>query len=346
MKPYGLCADIHLHSWSAFSKVSTSGVNERLEIILSELKRCSVEVIKAGGDTMIVAGDIFHVRGSIAPLVLNPTMDCFREIISSGVNVTLLAGNHDAELKDVTRLSSAITALEGVGCSVINEYVMSDDMILIPWQKSVAELKLKLESITGHRGSRDLILHAPIDDVLIGIPSHGLDASYLASLGFRRVFSGHYHNFKDFENKVYSIGSTTHLTWSDIDSKAGFLIVSDEGVKWHKSHAPEFVEIDAGMDHSEIAMIVDGHYVRAKLKTSKQSDVEESRQFLLDSGAKGVVIVAEREAVGAMRTGTATVKAGASLEVSVGDFIKAQSYTNQEALALLCHEILTEARGA
>ena len=97
-KLYGLCADLHLHGWSAFSDTTEHGTNSRLEILLSELLRCATEVIKNGGDTMIVAGDVFHVRGSIAPLVLNPVKDCFKGIIGMGVKVILLAGNHDAEL--------------------------------------------------------------------------------------------------------------------------------------------------------------------------------------------------------------------------------------------------------
>jgi hypothetical protein len=122
--------------------------------------------------------------------------------------------------------------------------------------------------------------------------------------------------------------------------------MSDEGVKWFKSHAPEFVEITAETDPSEIELLVDGNYVRAKLNSSKQSDVEESRQYLLDCRAKGVVVIANRTEPTAGRDGATAIKAGATLEASVGDFIKSQSYPNPEALAVLCNEILAEAKGA
>jgi DNA repair exonuclease SbcCD nuclease subunit len=349
MRPYGIISDSHHHSWSAFSETLPNGVNSRLQILLDETRRCAAEVRKAGGDTIIHGGDLFHVRGSLPPSVLNPTKDCYRDLIKDGFKIVINAGNHDLEGKEADRISSAITSLEDVGCYVINEAetLSSEDFILIPWQKNVAELKLKLDAIDPSVVSEcDLILHAPIDGVILGVPDHGLDAAYLASLGFRRVFSGHYHNFKDFGNGVYSIGALTHHTWSDIGSKAGFLIVSDEGVKWHKSHAPEFVEIDPSTDPEEIPLIVDGNFVRVKLNTSKQSDVEESRQFLLDNGAKGVVVIAERFVSTSAREGGATVSAGASLEVSVHDFVKAQSYASPEAVAALCGEILNEAKGA
>ncbi len=343
MKPYGLCADLHFHPWSAFATTNSEGLNGRLMFLLDEMNRMAMEVRKAGGDTIYAAGDIFHVRGSIAPLVLNPVKDCFKSIIDSGINIVLVAGNHDAELKDVTRLSSAITALEDIGCVVINEPGRIGDLVLVPWLKSVEELKKTLEDCEADERT-DLIIHAPIDDVIPGLPSHGLDADYLDKLGFRRVFAGHYHNHKDFGNGVYSIGALAHHTWSDVGSKAGFLIVSESEVKWFKSHAPEFIEVTEGMDKETIEMLVDGNYVRAKLNTSRQSEVEEARSFLMDCGAKGVVILAQKEESAIKRTGSAIVKAGMTLDASVGDFIKTTGYKNPAELAVLCGDILAEAR--
>ena len=110
MKPYGLMADLHLHNWNAFASVGESGVNARLQLLLNEIRRCADEVKKAGGDTIVIAGDVFHVRGSIAPSVLNPTLDTLRHLISGGIRFVILAGNHDLEGKESNRIGSAITA--------------------------------------------------------------------------------------------------------------------------------------------------------------------------------------------------------------------------------------------
>lgn len=352
-KPYGIISDTHNHGWSAFSTTLESGVNSRLQSILDETKRCAEEVRKAGGDTMYHCGDLFHVRGSIAPSVLNPTLDCYRDIIKSGIKIVIDAGNHDLEGKESNRLGSAITALEGVGCTIINSFEhglrdAGDRVVMIPWTQNIAELKdliVKARDADPVPNEIDLMLHAPLDGVIMGIPDHGLDPAWLGSLGFRRVFSGHYHNHKEFPNNVFSIGALSHHTWSDVGSKAGFLIVSDAGVKWFKSHAPEFVEILATTDPAEIPLLVDGHYVRAKINSTKQKDVEELRAYLIDCGAKGVTILAQKEASVTVRDGS-TVKAGASLEVSVADFIKMQSYADPEKLAVLCQDILTTVRSA
>lgn len=351
---YGLLADIHLHEWSAFATALSNGLNSRLDILLSELKRCAEEVRNAGGDMMILAGDVFHVRGSVSPMVLNPMLDVTKEIIDSGMRVVALAGNHDLTGKESNRLGSAITALEGIGCEVVNDLdtglKLVDGVVMIPWVPRTDDLKaaiLKALESSANPSETDLILHAPIDGVIPGLPDHGLTADWLGSLGFRSVYAGHYHHHKEFEHNVFSIGALAHHTWSDVGTKAGFLIVESTGPKWFKSHAPEFVEIDASVDPSEIPLLVDGNYARVRINSTKQKDVEELRAYLTDCGARGVVILAaQREEIATRREGGAAVRAGASLEVSVTDFIKARSYANPEKLALLCNDILAEARNA
>ena len=348
MKPFGIISDTHHHAWSAFSTVLPSGINSRLDMLLKETHRCADEVREAGGDTIFHAGDLFHVRGSLAPSVLNPTLDCYKSLIVRGFKIVILAGNHDLEGKESNRVSSAITALEGVGCRVVNKttYDMGGaaQMVMIPWTPVIAELKALIEMVDpADRAGCDLIIHAPLDGVIPGIPDHGLDPAWLAKLGFKRIFAGHYHHHKDFGGGVHSIGALAHHTWSDIGTKAGFLVVSETAVKWHKSHAPEFVEITAETDIEEIPLIVDGNFVRAKINSSDAGDVRELREHLLDSGAKGVVILSQKKSSVEPRTGE-TITAGASLEVSVNDYIKAQKFADEAKLAILCGEIMGEVR--
>ena len=348
-KPYGLISDTHHHLWSAFSTTLPTGVNSRLQLILDETRRCAEEVKAAGGDTIFHGGDLFHVRGSIAPSVLNPTIDCYREILKSGVQIIINAGNHDLEGKEAARVSSAITALEGIGCQVVNRpaYAARDDMVIIPWIQNIAELKKAIEHVDpADRPGCDLLLHAPIDGVIPGLPDHGLDWAYLDGLGFRRVFAGHYHHHKNVGGKVWSIGSLTPQTWSDIGAKSGFLIVHPTEVRWFASHSPQFVEIDGTTDPADIPLIVDGNYVRVKINSGKTADIEAMRQYLTDSGAKGVTVMQVKSAAPVARAGGATLKAGATLEQSIGDFITMKAMPRSEKLKRLCGDILTTVRSA
>jgi len=353
MAPYGIISDTHHHAWSAFAKTNPGGVNSRLQIILDETLRAAKEVKAAGGNILFHAGDMFHVRGRITPSVQNPTLDMYNFITATiGINIVILAGNHDLETEESNRLGSAITALDAVhGVRVINEvmqgYGVHDNVLLVPWIKDVEKLKAAIERIDPlDRLGVDLIIHAPVDGVIAGIPSHGLDDAYLAGLEYRRVFCGHYHHHKDFGNGVYSIGALAHHTWSDVGSKAGFLIVTDKEVKWHASHAPSFVEITAETPIEEIPLIVDGNYVKAKIGSSKASDVEEMRQFLTkDCQAAGVVIFSQREGSVSERSTTA-VSASTTLETSVSSFVDAGTYTFKSDLQKVCQEILAEVRAA
>ena len=343
--PYALLSDLHFHSWSSFSTVQEDGINSRLQLIIDEVHRAKNELIKAGGKRMILAGDIFHTRGAVSPEVLNPVVRLFEEVCKE-IEVFAIAGNHDLSSKDASWLSNAASALIPAGVIMANEpmyrYEDGSGLLLIPWQSSVDQLKKVLNHYANilvvTKFDTDVIIHAPVDGIISGLPDHGLTDKCLASLGFKRVFSGHYHNFKDFGNGVYSIGATTHQTWSDVGSKAGFLLVGDDEVKRFASHAPSFVDIFGDMSEEEL-MICDGNYCRLRIGKATPEEIIEVRKEIMDRGAKGVVIQAVKETTIEERDKSVAVKA-VSLEQSVTDYI-AKTFGGDTELSKLCSDILT-----
>lgn len=354
-KPYGLLADLHLHPWSSFSATNDDGVNSRLVALLSEIYRAARAVHEKGGNVLVFAGDVFHVRGSVAPTVLNATKDMLYKCHSEfGTQFVIIPGNHDLEGKNSTRLGSAVTALEDSFVTVRNDIHVDGELgaALIPWFESVAQLKVELER---HApvvpGSYDAIIHAPIDGVIAGLPLHGLDPEYLAGLGYRRIFAGHYHNHKQmhpgvamgdpetdprFYGEVYSIGALAHHTWSDIGARAGFLLVTPEAVDFHSTHLPQFIDLTRLVDVTpeDMPLMVDGNYVRVRVEASKIKEVEAARAELIKMGARGVLVQPEpKPPAESLRVGVATVKSGASLETSVGDFIKTMKDIDPAAVA-------------
>lgn len=348
-KVYGLMADVHLHEWSSFSTTTKDGQNSRLVGLLDEIERCAGEVKETGGNTIIMAGDIFHVRGSVSPPVLNALrdrLDRCREAF--GTHFVVLAGNHDLTGKDSTRLGSAVTALEQDYVRVCNQVHIDTDIgvMLVPWIENIDNLKEEIVALTrldAHDHSEfDLILHAPIDGVIKGLPSHGLAPEWLASLGFKRVASGHYHNHKRFDGNVYSIGALSMHTWSDVGSRAGFLIVRPDRVDWRKSHLPEFIDLSqlVGAEPESIPYIVDGNFVRVRVEASKTKDVEAARTELLEMGAKAVVVQAMPKPPVRSDGVVPSAASGSSLEVSVAEFVNhmigvPNELVAKEALAVL-----------
>lgn len=356
--PYGVVSDTHNHGWNFFAVDNADGVNSRLQIIIDETKRAAATTRAAGGDVLFHGGDLFHVRGSIKPSVLNPTTDAYKDLTLDGFKVVVVAGNHDLEGKNSSRLGSAVTSLESIGCTIVNEarvIELSADhhVLVIPWHDKVAELKVVLEDwskkfAAARPAHLDLIIHAPVDGVIPGLPDHGLDNAWLATLGFDRIFSGHYHNHKDFGNGVYSIGAIAHHTWGDVNSKAGFLISDDKGVHYNASRAPSFIEIDSKTDPDDIPLIVPGNYVKVKIDSAKTSDIAAVRQLMVDNSAKGVVVLSQKAPAVAPRVG-ATVKAGMTLEGSVAAYIDGKGIHNvdfKDKLQALCADILTTVKAS
>ena len=143
-KPYAIISDIHFHNWQAFSKVGEDGINNRLQYLLDEVKRAADELIKEGGNTLFVAGDLFHVRGSIAPSVLNPVLDLFQSISDRGVFTFIIPGNHDLEGKHSSDIGNAVRALKSIhSISVIEkpEAFATSKVIMLPWVEDLEELR-------------------------------------------------------------------------------------------------------------------------------------------------------------------------------------------------------------
>jgi DNA repair exonuclease SbcCD nuclease subunit len=340
-QPYALVADVHAHNWSQFSQINSDGVNTRLRAILDELVRAAQAVLDAGGDTLRIAGDLFHVRGTIAPSVFNPTFDTFKRICGGmGVDVEIIPGNHDLEGKHADQLGNAMQQLDLIdGCVVTVQVEVTDDAVLVPWIEDLNDLRAVLKQHADP--TKDCIIHAPLNGVIKGLPDHGLDPEELAKLGYRRVFSGHYHNHKEFAGGVYSIGATTHQTWSDPGTAAGFLLVYPDRVEFNETAAPKFVNID----HEQfVPANVAGNFCRLRLKDVEPDAVKKLREDLTTAGALGIVDHSTKK-----REVTRGVSSGknVTLEVSVANYVAKHLESgnlSKKRIAIAALDVLTEAR--
>jgi DNA repair exonuclease SbcCD nuclease subunit len=353
---YGIASDLHCHAWSTFATIDSDGVNSRLRIILSELERTAAAIQKAGGKLLVIAGDIFHTRGSLDPEVLNPTQDTFRKILDTGVEIAFIPGNHDLKGKDASALTSGAQTLGETFSTEatvrpFNVPARWDNIAFLPWRESIDELIASARKLAGECGSQlsqtDLIIHAGIDGTLATMPPRGLTAGRLAALGFRRVFAGHYHHHVDHGGGVYSIGATTHQTWSDVNSKAGFLIVSDDKVQFHESRAPRFIDI-TGMDVEEMEATVPNNYARFRGEGFTPEQLKELKEWLFEAGAKGVSIQVPKSTT-IVRTGATGAKSKAvTLDQSVLDYVDAAkdipAHIDRDSIKRECADVLSSAK--
>lgn len=342
---YGIASDIHLHNWSAFHKVLPTGENDRLMISLNALHSMATFLHDRDMKRLYIAGDLFHVRGKITPSVLNPTLKVFAEIVKL-VEVRIIPGNHDLESDDSQELTNATQALQALGCVVVTEptYFEDDDVFMVPWEPSLSELKKTLKQGQADHSPETAIIHAPLNGVIPGIPDHGLEAKELSGLGYKFIFCGHYHNYVDFGNGVFSIGALTHLTWNDVNTIAGYLIIdADREVHQYETNAPRFVDYDESLSNEQAAKLCAGNYVRVKLGEASEKEIQVIRELVQSEyEARGVTVHAQPKRTTTARK--ATITAGASLGASVNEYIEhSETSVDKDLLSRECETIMAEA---
>ncbi|GGM16845.1 exonuclease [Pseudomonas asuensis] len=350
---YGICSDAHLHNWSAFSRVDEKGLNSRLGHILDQIQRAAEDTCKAGGRTLYITGDLFHVRGSVSPTVLNPTIDLFTRLTTSlGLKVRVLAGNHDLESRDSSALGNACESLRTIsGIEVISTPALFEDekVVMVPWYDRLDDVRHHIDTCLADVSRRGeipdtwtLMLHAPVNGVLAGLPDNGFSAAELARYGFKRVFVGHYHNHKRFEGEVYSVGATTHQTWNDVGSRAGYLLVGEAEVDFRNSSAPRFIDLDNHWNEAEARTQCAGNYVRARLGEATEDDISQLRNQLKDWGVLGSLVQAIPLPRSATTQRRSHVSNAPTLRESIRGWVQENS-TFGDPLITLCNDILNEA---
>ncbi|UBM12712.1 metallophosphoesterase [Cupriavidus metallidurans] len=352
---YALVADIHFHGWSAFSKVDETGQNTRLTALLNDFRQAGEKARIAGAARMYVAGDLFHVRGAIAPSVLIPVRDVLADLVAQGLEIRILAGNHDMEFKHSSRLGNATGGVDMIGVTLIHSTTVFEDdkVVAVPWHESTKGLREELERVAQdlrdgmkNPGDYDLHIHAPVEGVIMGLD--GIHAAWLASLGFKRVFTGHYHNHKVLEvGKVISIGALAHHTWSDVGTEAGWLLV-DHRVQHFASTCPKFADFDADGGGEGVDDLVRGNYVRVRVKAgTKPAAVTAIRTELEKLGALGVIIQTTKELTRSRAAAAIPVShspgGSISVEASVSHYIKSLALAYEGVVQEMAASVLAEA---
>lgn len=350
--PYALCADIHAHNWTMFSKINENGVNSRLAHIIAELARMAEIASDKGCRAIYIAGDLFHVRGSISPSVINALKPA---MVNAARDFDLcwkvIPGNHDLEGRDSEILGSAVKAMECPQIEVMHDVGYDSRVAWVPWFNDKATFLAKCEELKQRIAqdkkytSRelDLLIHVGIDGVLAGVPGH-FAAEELATLDFKRVFSGHYHAHVCFNvngKQVTSIGALTHQTFSDVGTKAGFLIVSDAVANHFESAAPKFVDWCPYL-HANEPEFYKGNFVRVKDVDLDEAGISQLRRELEDFGALGITISALPNNKIVRRNGSTLNSV--SIEQSIDDWLNQRKCSDVSSVKSMALDVLREAR--
>jgi DNA repair exonuclease SbcCD nuclease subunit len=343
-------SDTHYHNFARFAVLDDEGVNSRVLETIEATKEAAKHAKSLGIKIVFHGGDCFHVRGKISPSVLNPVIELYRYIVQDlGMQVYMIAGNHDLEGRDSTELSNTATALKGVGVDVISEPKIYQELktVFLPYIHQRSDLMKAIEECTNLATGEKvedytLVIHTALNDVIKNIPNNGLNASELSVFGFKQILCGHYHNHKQFDG-VMSVGALTHQSFSDINSKAGYVIEQDDKYTHYETKAPKFVDVDQAIKKHDFEAAVKDNFVRARLEQATQTQVNALRDVITSAGAKGVIILntpkQKRETV---RQNTSNSSESVTIEASVALWVKDNQKLHTEKVTAKAIALLQE----
>lgn len=297
--PVLVISDTHYHNFKQYAAINAKGINSRLGDILRATVEAAMELKRRGGNVIVHCGDVFHVRGHLPPSVLNPVVDMYKRLIEQGFEVHMISGNHDLETDNTVRVSSSVSALESVGVKVYHEptvvAIQDERWYFVPWFKDLKHLKeiIDVDLFKFRHQPTNLVIHAPLNGVIVGIPDHGLSPDDFKGLGYRRVYCGHYHNHVEYVlsdgTQVFSVGALTHQNWGDTESRAGYVLHGDD-VDQVPTHAPKFRKVS----FKDLEFFDDQFYADNYIKVCggdfTPAEAQAVKDELLLKGAKAVVV--------------------------------------------------------
>jgi len=298
--PLAFAADLHIHAYKAHSRLLDGLWNSRVHFAMHALANvCAIAKQNEAMD-IILAGDIFHVRGALRPSTLTSTITMLKRLIGRGHRFWIIPGNHDMEGSSA-EWATSVDSLSGLLGAVTvfkeptNTLVGGHRIAFIPYTHDIETFK---KLVKAYDGSVDIIVcHQGIDDFkpMAGMPDTGLSAKWLAENFSGEIYAGHYHS-PAINGRIAQIGSMTQLDFGDEGSTRGVLIRSDAGVALHEVRHPKFLTIDITANGKVMLPSpseVKGNFIRIVSKSAK--DAATAKALCTDYGAESITIQLVRE---------------------------------------------------
>lgn len=351
--PVLVVSDVHFHTYKPHSTM-VDGINSRLLDVANAFVEAFDIAHREGCKVIAIPGDLFHVRGAVKSSVMKKVGELLKMVVEAGIDVILLAGNHDME--NLKGGATSLWPLQFIQHGDARVHVVETPTVIesgghtfscIPYVHSAKEFKEVFERSLSGEGmdSGDVIhlIHQGVDDFRpgAGIPETSITADWLASkAGEGWVFAGHYH--KPFQKgRVISPGAPIQHNFGDAGQDRGCWILLPNGeTKFFKLSYPEFETHEVETLAKAKKIDVSGKIVRWKVKTAKQG--EKLIAHALESGAVSATSFVEKEFVAAHEQ---TVKINAP-EKMFEDYLEMfpEKYTDErkKRLITLFHHICTQ----
>lgn len=252
---FAVIADLHLHNHREFGRTvefnnpwdgKVYPANSRLVDQLNTLNDLFHRLFEKGIKLTYIAGDIFHVRGTVPSDVLQLSLSLFQFWSEKGMKFRAIAGNHDQmDAEGLYHSSSAFANVFDVATGSKRFFRTRDEdgatmVHLLPWVENrhqyLEELDFCQQLVrTNPHCKHVLISHAGIDGAEVGTLEYRLkEPVFVEDLGpdlWAAVFLGHFHKPQKMANNVWYVGSPYQITRAEREDVKRAMIYDTETAK-------------------------------------------------------------------------------------------------------------------
>jgi DNA repair exonuclease SbcCD nuclease subunit len=192
------------------------------EDCLNFVKWATAKAREEGCDTALFLGDWHNNRASLNIVTLNYSLRALEHLNDNFGRTFFIPGNHDLYYRDKRDIQSVEWARHLPNVTICNDWHKEGDCVIAPWlvgddHKKI--LKMKGQYMFGHFELPGYYMNA-----MVQMPDHG-DIKRDDFVGFKHVFSGHFHKRQSAKNITY-IGNCFPHNYADAgDDDRGMMIL-------------------------------------------------------------------------------------------------------------------------
>ncbi len=253
--PVVLTADVHAHTFSTFSYITSDGYNSRLRSTLGVV-RDIMEACLRKSAPFIHVGDWFHSRRSIPVEALHLTLSLFQDYPT--VPKYFIVGNHDLLLNKGGSPYS-VKAFEKYGEVIYKPTTFSIPpftFYALPWLSNKESMLKGLSGLAkAARGSmvdgcryRVLLAHVGLQGAVVGpddyVMSGDLPVKSLKHKCYDLCLLGHFHKRQQLRDRIHYLGSPCPVTMGERCDDKSYAILNDDGsLSFTKTRHPRMFKV-------------------------------------------------------------------------------------------------------
>jgi DNA repair exonuclease SbcCD nuclease subunit len=280
-------SDLHAHTFSAYSTILPNGMNSRLADAISCVQQVREYALENDIQIVLFGGDLFHERRHINVQSFNAVYDEIVKFKECGIQLIMLAGNHDQA--DKAGSIHSLHAFQDIACVLGSSRwvgIPGNIVVLgIPYTEDKAEIASWASAKDARHKNRIMLAHLGVQGAKVGADfvytnPHDPSVDDLKCSEFDQIFLGHYHMHQKIADNACYISSPLQHNWGDQGQTRGFVVYdTDQGTYEHvELKAPKFIQVKES--RLKNFKYLEGNFIRI---TSNRVWDEEEKQELRDS---------------------------------------------------------------